>query len=89
MCVNPSGTPSILTHFHAINNRNVQLYIPLIVINPPVSYVIRKYVLQKSSDGSRAGPIVPISKPSVPPIPLHVEEWPTLRLHKNQERSGH
>lgn len=48
-------------------------YVPFIVIIPPVLSVIRKYLLQKSSDVSKTGQIVPISTPNATPVPLHVD----------------
>jgi len=48
-------------------------YVPFKVIMPPVLSVIRKYLLQKSSDVSKTGQIVAISTPNAKPAPLHVD----------------
>lgn len=54
------------------------------VIMPPVPCVIRKNLLQKSSDVSRTVEKVLIITPNAKPVPLHVDAWPTLFLYKNR-----
>lgn len=52
------------------------------VQTPPVSGVIRKYLLEKSSDVSNTENIEPNIIPIVCPVVLHVDAYPTLYLYE-------